>query len=135
MESNAAFLGRGWSFPPEFFSGGAGVVMVSGETDVQQSLCILLGTSLLERVMFPGYGSDIWSYIFEEMGQALVNALEGSISDAILNNEPRVKTEGVRVNVDNVDPGKLWVSIEYTILATNNRYNMVYPFYINEATR
>jgi phage baseplate assembly protein W len=135
MENNEAFLGRGWSFPPEFFSAGGGVGMVSGEADIQQSLCILLGTSLMERVMFPDYGCDVSEYIFEEMGQALINALEGSISDAILNNEPRVKTEGVRVSVDNIDPGKLLIAIEYTIRATNNRYNMVYPFYINEATQ
>ena len=30
--------------------------------------------------------------------------------------------------------GLLLISITYTVRATNSRYNMVYPFYIREAT-
>lgn len=135
MANNDSFLGRGWSFPPEFFSAGAEVEMVSGETDIQQSLCILLATSLKERVMFPEYGCDLSNYLFEEIGQGLINTLQGSISDAILNNEPRIKTENVNVTRGSDEVGLLMISVEYTIRATNNRYNLVYPFYINEANK
>ena len=31
-------------------------------------------------------------------------------------------------------PGLLLIGLEYTIRSTNSRFNMVYPFYINEAT-
>ena len=51
MTGDASFLGRGWSFPPEFGPGGAEVAMVAGEEDIAQSLSILFGTALGERVM------------------------------------------------------------------------------------
>ena len=133
MENNEAFLGKGWSFPPEFFSNGAGVEMVSGEEDVRQSLNILLSTSLAERTMFSSYGCELSRHVFEEIDQGLVNALKSTIGDAILNNEPRIETDSIEVNQSSQELGLLLISIDYTVRTTNNRYNMVYPFYMNEA--
>lgn len=134
MESNEAFLGKGWSFPPEFFSGGAEVEMVYGEEDVWQSLHILLSTSINERTMFSAYGCELSRYLFEEIDQSLINGIRGMVSDAILNNEPRIKVDNVEVDSSMDEAGLLLISVDYTIRATNNRYNMVYPYYINEAT-
>ena len=133
MISDEAFLGKGWSFPPQFFSSGAEVEVVSGEEDIKQSLFILFGTALNERVMFSSFGCELSRYLFEEIDQALINGLTGIIEDAILNNEPRINTDAVDVTQSSTEAGLLLISISYTIRATNNRYNMVYPFYINEA--
>jgi phage baseplate assembly protein W len=133
MISDEAFLGKGWSFPPQFFSSGAEVELVSGEEDIRQSLYILFGTALNERVMFSSFGCELSRYLFEEIDQALINGLTGIIEDAILNNEPRIDTDAVDVTQSSTEAGLLLISISYTIRATNNRYNMVYPFYINEA--
>ena len=135
MENNDAFLGRGWGFPPEFFAGGSGVEMVSGEEDIRQSLGILLSTALRERVMFPNYGCDLSRYQFAEIGQELINSLTATVSDAILMNEPRIVVRQVDVTQDDDELGLLLISVEYMIMTTNNRYNMVYPFYINEASK
>jgi phage baseplate assembly protein W len=133
MISDEAFLGKGWSFPPQFLSSGAEVEVVSGEEDIRQSLFILFGTALNERVMFSSFGCELSRYLFEEIDQALINGLTGIIEDAILNNEPRINTDAVDVTQSSTEAGLLLISISYTIRATNNRYNMVYPFYINEA--
>jgi phage baseplate assembly protein W len=133
MTGDEAFLGTGWSFPPEFFSSGAEVEMVSGEEDIKESLYILFGTFLNERVMFSSYGCELSRYLFEEVDQTLINGLTGIIEDAILNNEPRISTNSVDVTQSSTEDGLLLISIDYTIRTTNNRYNMVYPFYINEA--
>jgi phage baseplate assembly protein W len=133
MIGNEAFLGKGWSFPPEFFSSGAEVEMVSDEEDIKQSLNILFGTSLNERVMFSSYGCDLSRYLFEEIDNALVNGLTGIIEDAILNYEPRITADAIDISQSSDETGLLLISIQYTIRATNNRYNMVYPFYISEA--
>ena len=133
MISDEAFLGKGWSFPPQFFSSGAEVEVVSGEEDIKQSLFILFGTALNERVMFSSFGCELSRYLFEEIDQSLINGLAGIIEDAILNNEPRFDTDAVDVTQSSTEAGLLLISISYTIRATNNRYNMVYPFYINEA--
>ncbi len=41
----ASFLGRGWSFPPEFAYAPSGVHMVADEEDIRASLTILFGTA------------------------------------------------------------------------------------------
>ena len=135
MENNEAFLGQGWSFPPAFFSNGSMVEMVSGQEDIRQSLHILLSTSLGERTMFSGYGCELSQYLFEEIDQALVSGLKEMVSDAILNHEPRVRADDVDVDQSAADPGLLLITIDYTERSTNNRYNMVYPFYLNEANQ
>ncbi|MEM7038817.1 MAG: GPW/gp25 family protein [Bacteroidota bacterium] len=131
---NEVFLGSGWSFPPEFSAGGRDIALVSGEADILQSLEILLSTQLRERTMQPDYGSALEAFLFEEMDQGLVSGVRNVISDAILEHEPRIEVEGVDVEVDDNDAGLALISVRYIVRATNNRFNMVYPFYLNEAT-
>lgn len=132
--TDAAFLGTGWSFPPTFQLGGAEVVMVSGEEDIHQSLHILLSTRLGERVMQDDFGCALDSVVFEEIDQGLINTLNRSISDAILYYEPRITLDQLDVDESAEQPGLLLISLTYTIRSTNSRFNMVYPFYVNEAT-
>lgn len=129
-----AFLGRGWSFPPTFSSGGADVDMVSNADDIQQSLQILLGTTQGERVMQESFGCDLQGLLFEEGDQWLMARIERTIHDAITSHEPRVKLDDVKVTGQDVRAGIITVSIRYTIRGTNSRFNMVFPFYLTEAT-
>jgi phage baseplate assembly protein W len=134
MDNEVGFLGRGWSFPPEFFSGGAEVEMAAGEEDIRQSLQILLATATGERTMFSSYGCELSRYLFEEVDQSLFNGLRSVVSDSILNNEPRITVDNVDIDQSGNEAGLLLITVDYTISATNNRYNLVYPFYINEAS-
>jgi phage baseplate assembly protein W len=134
MENNEAFLGQGWSFPPEFYAGGAQVELVAGEEDIVQSLEILLTTSLGERTMFAAFGCDLRRFMFEEIDQSLINGVQNVISDGLLNNEPRIKVLNVELDVSNAWSGAILISVDYLVRTTNNRYNLVYPFYINEAS-
>jgi phage baseplate assembly protein W len=133
MPSELPFLGRGWSFPPSFSPGGADVGMVSGAADVHESLRILLATAPGERVMQPLFGCDMGSVVFEEMTQGLVNQLTQLVGDAILFHEPRIKVDRLDVTSSS-EEGKLLIRVDYTIRGTNSRFNMVYPFYLKEAT-
>jgi len=133
MAAESPFLGAGWSFPPAFGRGGAEVAMVSGVEDIQQSLHILLATRLGERVMQDEFGCALDSVIFEEIDQGLMNTLNRSISDAILYHEPRIALDQIDVDESVEQPGLLLISLAYTVRSTNSRFNMVYPFYINEA--
>jgi len=135
MTSNAAYLGRGWAFPPEFGPGGAEVAMVAGEEDIAQSLTILFGTALGERVMREDFGCDLSRYMFEEIDQALLTSIRDAVSDAILYHETRIRLDGVDVAKNGETPGLIVIAVRYTIRANNTRFNMVYPFYINEAVR
>lgn len=134
MPLDQGFLGRGWAFPPCFTGGGVDVEMVAGVPDIHQSLHILLSTRLGERVMREDYGCDLSGLLFEEIDQGLINRITSLVTDAILYHEPRVNLEKIKVAPSETEQGLLLIQIEYTVRSTNSRYNLVYPFYLYEAT-
>lgn len=128
-----SFLGTGWSFPPAFAAGGAEIAMVSESDDIHQSLAILFATRPGERPMQESFGCNLDEFSFEELDHQLVSRVTSAIHDAILQYEPRIALRDVDVEPDQNEPGALRVQIEYAVLGTNSRYNMVFPFYLNEA--
>lgn len=132
--SDPSFLGRGWAFPPSFSAGGADVEMASGAVDVEQSLQILLGTWPGERVMQETFGCDMASLKFEQIDQRLINTLQRLVKGAVLEHEPRIKLDRVDVTRSVAGPTAVAVTIFYTVKGTNSRFNMVFPFYLTEAT-
>jgi phage baseplate assembly protein W len=128
------FLGSGWSFPPRFTRGGAGVAMVSDEEDIQQSLGLLFATRRGERMMQESYGASLEEWLYAEIDNSLVNDLCVAIEEAVLLHEPRIQLLDVDVSRNDQEDGVLDVRIEYRIPSTNSRFNMVFPFYFSEAT-
>ena len=84
--------------------------------------------------MQDGYGCDLNSVLFEEINQGLINSLTSLVSNAILYHEPRIRLDSLDVSESDSEPGLLMISLDYVVKSTNSRYNMVYPFYVNEAT-
>jgi len=132
-DNDSSFLGTGWHFPPTFAAGSAETLMVAGVEDIQQSLQILLSTAQGERIMQEEFGCDLGRFLFEEVGQSLISSLTSLIEDAILYYEPRIQLDRLDISESEDVPGLLFISINYTVRSTNSRYNMVYPFYLNEA--
>ncbi|NEQ30867.1 MAG: GPW/gp25 family protein [Leptolyngbya sp. SIO4C5] len=128
-----SFLGRGWGFPPAF-SRQAGAKMVAAETDILQSLKIILSTRPGERLMQPDFGCELSQFLFEEMSQAVITSIRSVVADALLYHEPRIKVDRVDVDASQAEAGLLLIQIDYTVRQTNTRSNLVYPFYLNEAT-
>lgn len=128
-----SFLGTGWSFPPEFAAGGAEVAMVSEVEDVHQSLAILFATRPGERPMQESFGCNLDAFSFEELDHDLVSRVTSAIHDAILQYEPRIELGDLDIGPHPNEPGALRIQLEYAVLGTNSRYNMVFPFYLNEA--
>lgn len=128
-----SFLGTGWSFPPTFNRLARQVESVSNEQDVEQSLQIILSTSLGERVMLPRFGCNVRDHLFEPLDASLKTYLRDLIETALLYYEPRIDINSVLLR-QSADPleGKLIVEIDYTVRGTNTRYNLVYPFYLSE---
>ena len=133
-----SFLGTGWSFPPTFDVITGQVDMVSDIEDIKQSLNILLSTSLGERVMQPDYGCNLNDYMFDTLNNSLIGIIKHHVENSILYYEPRIIAEKVDVTAaDSTDllEGKFTITVEYTIPNTNSRFNYVYDYYLNEATR
>ncbi len=134
MASENSFLGTGWAFPPTFGPAGADVNTVSGAEDIHESLQILFSTGLGERVMQDEFGCDLDRFVFSEIDQGLINSMTRVVSDAILYHEPRIELERIDLSESEAEHGLLLIKIDYRVRSTNSRFNMVYPFYLKEAT-
>jgi phage baseplate assembly protein W len=133
MDKDLSFLGTGWHFPPEFSRRGK-VCLVSGEEDIRQSLTILLGTTPGERVMQPSFGCGLKSHVYDSIDENTITVLKDVIQRAILFFEPRVTLESIVANASDTREGRLDFLIVYTIISTNTRHNIVYPFYFREGS-
>ena len=133
MEAKKSFLGTGWSFPPAFIKKPCQVLMVSDEEDIEQSLKILLSTRHGERIMQPEYGCNLDVLLFEPVTTSLITFVKDLIEKAVLYHEPRIDLKRTDIKTDRIMEGLLLIELDYVIRSTNSRYNLVYPFYLNEA--
>ncbi len=131
---NSSFLGTGWSFPTNFSKEKKGIEMVSREEDINQSLKILLSTSIGERIMQLSYGCDLSTLLYESIDLTLITFVRDLIETAILYHEPRILLENLELELDGDIDGMIWIKLEYRIRTTNTRHNYVYPFYKLEGT-
>ena len=138
MISEPSFLGIGWAFPPAFDRTSGTVQMVKDEDDIDQSLHILLSTSVGERVMQPLYGCNLRDYQFEPVNVTFLGFLTDLVSRAILIFEPRIVVQEIKITPPDDDAeirgGKITINVDYVIAGTNTRRNFVYPFYLTEAS-
>ena len=84
--------------------------------------------------MQESFGASLDDLMFEEIDHALVSRIESMLQDSILEHEPRIVLRDVDVSRDPREPGVLQVRLDYTVPSTNSRFNMVFPFYIDEAS-
>lgn len=129
-----SFLGQGWSFPPHFDAESRNLAMVRDEEDIQQSLYILLRTEPGERVMQPEYGCALRQFLFENIVSSTLTHMAEVVSMAILRFEPRVLAGPVHIDSSGVADGILLLDVSYTVRSLNSRHNIVFPYYLLEAT-
>lgn len=135
-DQDKSFLGTGWSFPPEFQrnDGVLELQTVSLEADIKESLSILLATAPGERVMQPTFGCGLKTMIFENVDETAITEMKDLIERAILFFETRIDLDDIYIETDNIYDGLMEIDIHYTIVSTNTRSNIVYPFYFQEGT-
>jgi len=135
VTNDKAFLGKGWSFPPTFTKSPDGkVVIVAAEQDIVESLKVLLTTLPGERIMEPQFGCDLREMLFEPMDSTFVAYIEDIVATALVLHEPRIEVNRIHVETSNANEGRVDIEVDYTVRATNSRFNFVYPFYIKEGT-
>ena len=137
MDPEDRFIGRGWAFPPAFVKSGAPgaergeVTMTGGIEDIRQSLGIILGTALGERLMRPDFGCNLEDQVFDAMNASMVSYVENLVKTAVLYHEPRIDADQISVTPDQL-AGRLDIKVSYRVRGANSRFNVVYPFYLNE---
>ncbi len=127
------FLGIGWKFPVGVDINGK-IAMSEYETDIKEAIIIILGTAKGERVMRPDFGCGIHDLVFAPINKTTISLVENGVREGLTLWEPRIELIKVEVasQPDDFAQGKLIVSIYYRVRVTNNRFNLVYPFYLKE---
>ena len=123
------FIGRGWGFPLRTDATG-GIAMVSREREIEEAIRLILGTSPGERPMRPEFGCRIHDYVFASADGSTANAIAAEVRAALQRWEPRIDVDDVAVTFDARDDTTLYIDIRYPIKATNDRRNLVFPFYV-----
>src|SRR5688572_782363 len=123
-----AFIGRGIAFPMRVDHTGS-IAMVSGPEDIDRSIVMVLSTAKGERLMRPQFGCAIWDQLFEPINANTLGLMAQAVRDAISQWEPRVDLEDVVTRADDDGNGRVVIDITYRMRATNDRRNLVYPFY------
>jgi uncharacterized protein len=124
-------IGTGWTFPIKVTSTG-GLSYTSGPDKIQQAIWIVLSTSLGERVMRPDFGAGVQDFVFEANSIVTQTVLAGAVKEALIQWEPRIDIDSVRVTTSPDQASQVLISIDYRIRATNELFNMVYPLYLTE---
>lgn len=129
-----SFLGKGWSFPPVFDKLNLGVQMEENDKDIISSIRIILGTYPGERLMQPDFGCRLKRMNFENIDDGALLQIEDIISGALLKFEPRIRFENVELVEHNYNDGVIVLRLNYKIIITNSRHNLVFPYYMLEGT-
>lgn len=142
------FLGRGLGFPVSLNSQGK-LQVAEYEESVRQSILIILGTAKGERIMRPDFGCGIYELVFEVNTPSTAGRVSQSVQDALLVFEPRIDVINVSVNSgivghnpqtneEEIQPASngdvMLIGIDYRVRATNNVFNLVYPFYLERSS-
>jgi phage baseplate assembly protein W len=126
------WLGRGWAYPVDLDPLTGGVAVAEYEADIRQSIEIILGTAPGERVMRPDFGCGIHELVFDTIDAAMVTRVETAVTKAMVTYEARIEVLGIQVNPLHSADGVLLIELEYRVRCTNQKDNMVYPFYFRE---
>ena len=124
------FLGVGWQFPVERDESGQHFALAKYEESIKQSIRIILSTVKGERVMRPEFGCGIHDLVFAPNDAATRGLAEYHVSEALLLWEPRIEVIEIKARPSGAQGEELHVSIEYRVRTTDNRFNLVYPFYL-----
>lgn len=122
------FLGAGWAFPVAVDQRGR-IALASQETDIEQSIRIILLTPKGQRMMRPDFGCHIHELVFAQNDGATAGLAVHYVTEALNMWEPRIRVLEVKASSDDVDGSRLLVDIEYEIKATLDRRSLVFPFY------
>jgi hypothetical protein len=123
------FIGRGWAFPLRTDATG-GVALVSREKEIEEAIRLILGTAPGERPMRPEFGCRINEYVFASADGGTANAIAAEVKHALRRWEPRIDVQDVTVTFDAREATTLYIDIRYAIRRTNDRRNLVFPFYV-----
>jgi uncharacterized protein len=128
-QPDSSFIGRGFMWPLDVDHTGA-IALSSGVPDLDRSIEIVLMTAPGERLMRPQFGCRIWDLLFEPVTGNLLGLIAEAVREALAQWEPRIVVEDVKPEPDPDNQALVRIQVTYRVRATNDRRNLVYPFYV-----
>lgn len=122
------FLGVGWTSPVTLKNNQ--IDMARYEDSVRQSIWMILSTAKGERLMRPDFGCGIHDLVFANNSPGTIGQVMSEVRQALIQWEARIDLLDVDVIPDATQPNCLLIQINYQVRTTNNRFNLVYPFYL-----
>jgi phage baseplate assembly protein W len=110
-------FGKSLSFPPRVGADGR-MRWSEGETNIRESLAIILKTEAGERIALPDFGAGLGRYLFEPNNPATHVRLAAQIEESLRRWEPRIALEQVDVGADPTDSSAAIATITYRLVAT-----------------
>lgn len=126
------FLGVGFKFPIEVDKMTGKMKTSYYEEDIQEAIHLIIMTRKGERIMRPEFGCGIHQYAFSTIDYTTLKLMESEVREALIMWEPRIINIEVTIVKDKSNAGQLNILIGYIVRTTNNPYNLVYPYYLNE---
>jgi uncharacterized protein len=123
-----AYLGTGWSFPIRVNVQGS-LQMSSAAQNVEESIWIILRTSVGERASRLEFGSTLSDLTFAPMNSDTLVLLCAAVEDALVQWEPRIELDEVRADPDPIR-GRVDLIIDYHLIDGYETRSVVYPFYL-----
>jgi phage baseplate assembly protein W len=123
------FIGKGWAFPIRTDSTGS-IALVSHEQELEESIGLILGTAFGERPMRPEFGCGIHEYVFAPADATTAGRIAHEVRASLERWEPRIDVVDVVVSYGGDQNGTFYIDIDYVARDTNDRRNLVFPFYV-----
>lgn len=123
------FLGVGWNFPVKLDKK-TKIAMAAYEESVRQAIWTVLSIAPGERPMRPEFGCGIHNLVFARNSANTSGQLVDAVRQALNRWEPRIDILGVDAYPHDRQQNQILIEVNYQVRRTNNRYNLVYPFYL-----
>ncbi|GLY29478.1 GPW/gp25 family protein [Kineosporia sp. NBRC 101731] len=123
------FVGRGIAWPLRVDHTGV-IALDGGPADLESSVRTVLLTAPGERLMRPEFGCRIHELVFEPVNPNTIGLMRHAVREALTRWEPRITVDEVDVVPDPESAGLVHLHVGYRIRTTNDRRNLVHPFYL-----
>ena len=123
------YLGRGLSFPVGINIHGI-LQSSSNVSKIEESIRIILGTKLGERVYRPNFGCRLSELTFAAMNTKTLIQIRLYVETALKTWEPRITIDGIYTEADSIQ-ALVKIIINYRVKETYDSRSLVYPFYLN----
>jgi len=116
----SSIFGQSMSFPPRIGADGR-FVWSSGETNIRESIAVILKTEPGERVGVPDFGAGLAQFLFEPNNVATHTSMQDAIQRALARWERRIQVEAIEVAAHPGEPETAVATITYRLVATAAR--------------